>query len=191
MNAVMNKLSPSITNMIRMDHTHVLTTFHRYKDGCSPSVKQALANTIFMALEIHAQLEEEIFYPAMRAIDPEIVEKSVPEHDEMRQMISSLRNMEPTNPHYDRSFMELMRAVMHHVADEETTLLPEAERLLGDRLGELGAEMTKRRMQLALPRTAELATNTVKAMPASTMLIGAGALLAGSYLVGQMWKKSD
>ena len=38
--------------MIRMDHTHVLTTFHRYKDDCSPSVKQALANTIFMATVI-------------------------------------------------------------------------------------------------------------------------------------------
>jgi hemerythrin superfamily protein len=191
MNAVINKLSPSITNMIRMDHTHVLTTFHRYKDDCAPSVKKALADTICMALEIHAQLEEEVFYPAMRGVDPQIVEKSVPEHDEMRAMIASLRSTEPSSPQYDRTFMQLMRAVMHHVADEETTLLPEAERVLGDRLGELGAEMTKRRMQLMLPRTAELATNTVKAMPASTMLIGAGALLAGSYLVGQMWKKHD
>ena len=191
MNAVMNKLSPSITNHIRMDHTHVLTTFHRYKDDTSPSVKQALVATICMAVEIHAQLEEEIFYPAMRSVDPEIVEKSFPEHEEMRQMISSLRNMEPTNPHYDRTFMNLMRTIMHHVADEETTLLPEAERLLGDRVHELGAEWAKRKMMLAMPRAGELAMNTVKAMPASTMLIGAGALLAGSYLVGQVWKKHD
>jgi hemerythrin superfamily protein len=191
MNAVMNKLAPSVTNQIRMDHTHVLTTFHRYKDDASPAVKQALVGTICMAVEIHAQLEEEIFYPAMRAVNPEIVDKSFPEHEEMRQMISSLRNMEPGNPHYDRTFMALMRTIMHHVADEETTLLPEAERLLGDKLAELGAEWTRRKMQLAMPRAGELAMNTVKAMPASTMLLGAGALLAGSYLVGQAFKKHE
>ena len=191
MNAVMSKLSPSVTNHIRMDHTHVLTTFHRYKDDTAPAVKKALVDTICMAVEIHAQLEEEIFYPAMRAVDSSTVDKSFPEHDEMRQMISGLRNMEPTNPHYDRTFMTLMRTIMHHVADEETTLLPEAERVLGDRVHELGAEWAKRKLQLAMPRAGELAMNTVKAMPASTMLIGAGALLAGTYLIGHAFKKHD
>ena len=191
MNAVMNTLSPSITNHIRMDHTHVLTTFHRYKDDTSPAVKKALVDTICMAVEIHAQLEEEIFYPAMRSIDSELVDKSFPEHDEIKQMISGLRNTEPSNPHYDRTFMALMRTIMHHVADEETILLPEAERVLGDRVHELGAEWTKRKLQLAMPRAGELAMNTVKAMPASTMLIGAGALLAGSYLIGHALKKHD
>ena len=191
MNAVMNKFSPSITNHIRMDHTHVLTTFHRYKDDTSPSVKKALVDTICMAVEIHAQLEEEIFYPAMRSVDSETVEKSFPEHDEMKQMIAGLRNMEPASPEYDRSVMTLMRTIMHHVADEETILLPEAERVLGDRVHELGAEWTKRKMQLAMPRAGELAMNTVKSMPASTMLIGAGALLAGSYLINHAFKKHD
>jgi hemerythrin superfamily protein len=191
MNAVMNKLAPSITNQIRMDHTHVLTTFHRYKDDTSPAVKQALVGTICMAVEIHAQLEEEIFYPAMRSVDPRNVEKSFPEHEEIRRLISSLRSLEPTNADYDATLMTLMRTIMHHVADEETMLLPEAERLLGDRVHELGAEWTKRKMQLAMPRAGELAMNTVKAMPASTMLLGAGALLAGSYLVGQAFKKHE
>ena len=192
MNALMNKLSPSITNMIRMDHSHVLTTFHRYKDDTSPQAKEALVATICMALEIHAQLEEEIFYPAIRTVDPAIVDKSVPEHDEMRQMIASLRSMEAASPDYDRIFMNLMRSVMHHVADEETTLLPEAERVMGqERLGALGAEMTKRRLQLTMPRAGELATNTFRAMPASTMLIGAGALLAGSYLLNHAFKRHE
>ena len=191
MNAVMNKLSPSVTNHIRMDHTHVLTTFHRYKDDTSPAVKKALADTICMAVEIHAQLEEEIFYPAMRALDAPTVDKSFPEHDEIKQLIAGLRNMEPTDPQYDRTVMALMRTIMHHVADEETILLPEAERLLGDRVNELGAEWTRRKLQLAMPRAGELAMNTYKAMPASTMLIGAGALLAGSYLIGHVFKKHD
>jgi len=192
MTSMLSKMSPSITNMIRMDHTHVLAAFHQYQVDTPTRVKKGLADNICLALEVHAQLEEEIFYPALREIaaDPTL-DKSKPEHDEMRALIARLRALQPGDPAFDTTLYDLMRIVMHHVADEETLLLPTAERVLADRLGELGAEMTKRRMQLALPRTAELATNTVKAMPASTMLIGAGALLAGSYLIGQAWKRHD
>lgn len=186
MNSLINKISPRITNMIRLDHTHVLTTFHQYEIGASPKKKQALVNTICLALEIHAQLEEEIFYPAMRAIAVDshtVEEKSIPEHDEMRRLIAKLRGMQPDDVGYDAAVMELMRDVMHHVAEEETVLLPDAERLLADRIGELGARMTKRRLQLAGPRAGEIAINTARGMPASSMLMAAGALLAGTYLV--------
>jgi len=186
MNSLINKISPSITNMIRMDHTHVLTTFHQYEIGTSPKKKQALVNTICLALEIHAQLEEEIFYPAMRDIAADshsVEEKSIPEHNEMRRLIAKLRSMQPTDTGYDATVMELMRNVMHHVAEEETVLLPDAERLLADRIGELGMRMTKRRLQLAGPRVGEIAVNTARGMPASSMLMAAGALLAGTYLV--------
>lgn len=180
----LSQLSPTITNMIRMDHTHVLTTFHQYEIDSSPQTKQALVNTACLALEIHAQLEEEIFYPAMRSLasDKAVLEKSVPEHNEMRRLIGKLRGMEPTDAGYDETFMELMRDVLHHVADEETTLLPHAERALGDRLSELGAQMTKRRLQLAAPRAGEIAMNTVRGFPTTSVLVAAGAVLAGTYL---------
>ena len=183
-NTLTNTLSPTITNMIRMDHTAVLETFHQYEIDSRPQTKKALVNTACLALEIHAQLEEEIFYPAMRVVasDKSVVEKSVPEHNEMRRLIALLRSMEPTNPAFDQTFMELMRNVLHHVADEETSLLPEAERLLPHRLGELGAEMTKRRLELTAPRAGELAVNTVRGFPTSSMLVAAGAVLAGTYL---------
>ena len=122
---------PTVTNMIRADHTHVLATFHQYEIDTSPGTKRALVNTICAGLEIHAQLEEEIFYPAMRAVagDAGVVGKSVPEHDEMRRLIARLREMEPEDAGYDATVMELMRDVLHHVADEETILLPDAERV--------------------------------------------------------------
>ena len=185
MNPLMSKLSPTATNMIRMDHTHVLATFHQYETDTSPQTKQALVASACLALEIHAQLEEEIFYPALRAVagDNAVLEKSPSEHAEMRRLIGELRGMAPSDPAYDRTFMQLMRDVIHHVADEETVLLPEAERLLADKLGELGAEMTKRRLQLAAPRAGEFALNTVRTMPASTMLMTAGAVIAGTYLL--------
>ncbi len=185
MNKLASKLSPSITSMIKFDHTHVIATFHQYRTENSAMNKQGLVNTACVALEIHSQLEEEIFYPAMRAVmpsDPTLAE-SVPEHDEMRRLITRLRGMHPDDAQYDATFMELIRDVLHHVADEETILLPMAEKLLGPRLGELGAEMTKRRLQLVAPRAGEIAGNMARGMPATSMLMAAGALLAGTYFV--------
>lgn len=186
MNSLFSKLSPSITNMIRMDHAHVMTAFHQYEAGSSPRVKKGLVDTICVALEIHAQLEEEIFYPALRAVeDADFVKKSVPEHDEMRRVIGTLRKMEPGDAKYDETLYELMNHVIHHVADEETLLLPAAERVLAPQLGELGARMTKRRLQLAAPRTGEIAGGMARAMGPGALVAGAGALLACGYLLAR------
>jgi hemerythrin superfamily protein len=184
MNSLLSRVVPSITNMIRMDHTHLLTTFHQYEADTSPRVKKGLADTVCVALEIHAQLEEEIFYPALRAIaDSDSLRKSVPEHDQMRRLITQLRNLAPGHPNYDETFYELMKTVIHHVADEETQLLPAAERALVDQLGELGAQMTKRRVQLLASRGGELAGSMARSMGPGSIVTGAGALLACSYLL--------
>lgn len=186
MNQLLSRLSPSVTNMIRMDHTHVITTFHQYEVDTPLRVKKGLADTVCVALEIHAQLEEEIFYPALRAIaDTELLRKSVPEHDQMRRLITQLRNLEPAHATFDETFFELMNNVMHHVADEETLLLPAAERVLADRLGELGAQMTKRRLQLAAPRSGEIAGGMARSVGTGGLVMGAGALLACSYLLSR------
>lgn len=184
---VFGKLSPPITKMIRLDHSHVMVTAHKYTADASAERKQAIVETVCLALEIHAQLEEEIFYPALREVDAdnEVLAKAKPEHDEMRRVIAELRSMQSSDGGYDERFMALMRDVLHHVADEETTLLPAAEKLLGDRsLCELGAQMTKRRLQLSAPHAGKIAMNTARSMPAGTMLV-AGGLLAGAYLLGR------
>src|ERR1700709_37873 len=133
--------SPRITTMIKLDHAHVLAAFHRYRTDAPRWRKAALVNTMCAALEIHAQLEEEIFYPALRAAGPTatVLDKSVPEHDFMRASIANLRTMDPSASEYDDTVMALMREVMHHVADEETVLLPMAEQLLECDLRRLGA----------------------------------------------------
>jgi hemerythrin superfamily protein len=180
----LKKLSPSITDMIRFDHSHVMVTFHQYTRDKRPSVKKALAETICDALEIHATLEEEIFYPAMRprAADQKVMEKSEPEHMEMRRVIHALRNTDPRDSRHDELVFELMRDVVHHVADEETVLLPEAEQTMSkDRLAELGTEMTKRRLQLVTPKAGKIARNTAVGFSGSTaaVVMGvAGALFA-------------
>jgi len=184
MPSLLPQLSPSVTNQIRLDHTHVLTAFHQYEIGAPVRMKKGLADNICLALEIHTQLEEEIFYPALRAVaDSEILRKSTPEHDEMRGLISRLRAMTVEDPAFDDTFFELMRHLMHHVADEETILLPAAERLLPERLADLGSQMTRRRLALAGPRAPELAGSMARALSLGSVFAAGSAALAGAHLL--------
>ena len=186
MNTITRKLSPNATSMIRMDHTHVLAQFHKIDPRIAEGQREAVVRSICAALEIHAQIEEEIFYPAVRAsgVNAPALERSLPEHDEMRRLIERVRSLDGQRAAQDDALNELINAVMHHMADEETQILPAAERFLGpERLAELGAEMTERRLELARPRAAELAVDLARAAPAKTALVAIGALVAGTMLV--------
>jgi hemerythrin superfamily protein len=189
MNAIMSKLTPSATDMIRADHSRVLGTFHRYDMQAGPQVKQALVSGICLSLEIHAQIEDEIFYPAMREHSELVGQQLIPQHNEMRRLIATLREMDPSDAQFDGTFMELMRDVIHHVADEETIVLPIAENLLGERLSELGAQMIKRRFQLTRPRAGEMARHTARAMPKGTIVAAAGVLLASAYAARRAFRR--
>jgi len=172
-NSSISSISPTITTMIRLDHTHVISAFHRYRNETAWWRKRAIVNSVCAALEIHAQLEEEIFYPALARVDPdnETLKRSRAEHDAMREVIDTLRSMGPENAAYDALFMQLIRETLHHVADEETTLLPIAERSLKHELRTLGAQMTQRRMQLLGERPVEIAVNTAGTFPVATALL--------------------
>ncbi|MDQ7978868.1 hemerythrin domain-containing protein [Paraburkholderia sp. SARCC-3016] len=178
--------SPTITSMIRMDHTHVLCAFHRYRLSSPWWRKRAIVGSVCTALEIHAQLEEEIFYPAVARIAPDndAVKKSEPEHDEMREIIAQLRSMGPENAAYDGLFMQLMRVTIHHVADEETVLIPIAERSLKNELSSLGAAMTRRRMQLLGERPVDVAVHTAGTFPVATAVLAGLAIFSVSGLFG-------
>ena len=189
MNDMMSRVSPGATTFIRMDHTHALAAFHRYRLDAKPEKKQAVADTLCLALEIHARLEEEIFYPAMRSFAPDLVDKSIPEHNEMRRLIAQLRQTRPQDQAFDSTLLQLMRDVMRHVADEETMLLPDAERVLGERrLVELGAEMMRRRFELAAPHAGDIAIGTVRTFPGATLAVS-GLVVLGAFLVGRAFKR--
>lgn len=181
MQSGLKAMTPAITTLIRLDHTHVQALFRRFKSYTSLGRKRALVTNACLALEIHAQLEEEIFYPALREVigtNP-VLDKSQIEHDNMRKLIAELRALQPGDAAFDDAFRMLIREVLHHVADEETTLLPLAEEMMGERLGELGLEMTKRRMQLLKPHARDVAVTSARSFP---MLFGAAA--AGVLLLG-------
>ena len=189
MNVIVEKLGPSATDMIRADHSRVLAAFHRYAPDLTPREKRGLVDTLCLALEVHAQLEEEIFYPALQPIDPDIVAKSLTEHAEVKRLVLALRGMAPTDAGFDATVLELMRKVIHHVADEETTLLPDADRQMAGELPELGLRMARRRLELKAPRAGEMMGGMARAMSGKGMLIGAGAALVGGALLARALRR--
>jgi hypothetical protein len=107
----------------------------------------------------------------------------------MKGLIEELRRLRPADRAFDSTLMQLMRVVINHVADEETRLFPDAERVLGEeRLAELGAEMTRRRMQLVGSRAGEIAVSSARTFPAATAAM-TGVLAIGGYLIARALAK--
>ena len=122
------RASPEITTLIRLDHSHVLSAFRRYRSRSSPARKRAIATHVCLALQIHAQLEEEIFYRALfeAGVSTEVLDKSVNDHEEMRSLIDVLR---ATVRRYKKNVAELgelagttAEAVLPHLDNDDTVL---------------------------------------------------------------------
>ena len=154
------------------------------------SKKAAIVRSICIALKVHAALEEEIFYPAISAAGEAqtIQTKNIPEHDEMTRLIGSLEAMSSSNSEFEGTFLELIRDVLHHVADEETRILPLAERLLAPELNRLGVEMARRRAELLAPYLTELVPMQARIYPVfSGVAVGLAVFagLTGGLLLGR------
>lgn len=176
----------SITKLIRLDHTHTMAVFHKYEPSLPPRMKKGLVDQVCLAVEVHATLEEEVFYPALREVsDNDVLRKSEPEHYEMKQLIARLRAMPGDGAELDSTFYTLMQNIIHHVADEETVLLPLAEKVLGNELTDLGSRWSRRKLQLMAPRAPEIASGMARSTGAGALLVAAGAVLLGGLLVAR------
>lgn len=182
MNSTTRKNSHSVTRMIRTDHEQVMTLFHRLAPDSPEADRATTMRSICALLEVHAQLEEEIFYPTLQqlGIQSPALDHAASDHEKMRGLIARVRSLDGQRLTQLDAVNELINAVLHHVADEETQVLPAAERFVsGERLIELGGRMAARRIELARPRAADMA----RAAPAKAALLTVGALVAGSLLL--------
>lgn len=145
--------SQSATEMIRADHRKVDRLYQQYKslNGQSQD-KRTLAEQICHELEVHAQLEESIFYPAIQAklgrTGKDLVSEAIKEHSEMKHLIVQLRGHGSDDAQCDATLHKMMQGVKHHVQEEESKMLPEAEQNLSGELDRLGGEMQQKKQQL-------------------------------------------
>jgi hemerythrin superfamily protein len=141
-------------DLLSEDHERVRQLFLQYEEAGDDGSerKEEIAEQVFAELEVHAAIEEEIFYPAVRSAVGEdgkkVVAEALEEHRLVKQLVGELRQLDMDDERFAAKFKVLMENVEHHAEEEETELFPEAEDALEDRLMELGARMRSRKEQL-------------------------------------------
>lgn len=135
--------------LLKADHEEVNQLFAEYEGTRSVANKKALVAKICTALSVHVQIEEEIFYPAVKAAlkDKLLVPEAMVEHAGVKNLIAQLEVAEPDGEVYDAKVKVLGEYVKHHVQDEQTEMFPQAQATSLD-LNELGARMAARRQEL-------------------------------------------
>ena len=138
--------------MLMADHKKVkklFSDFDELKEEGSDEEKSALVDQICNELKIHTELEEEIFYPAVRKAidDPDLMDEALVEHAGAKDLIAQLEDASPADDLYDAKVTVLGEQIKHHVKEEEGEMFPNAKKATID-LDALGATMLKRKIEL-------------------------------------------
>jgi len=141
--------SVSALDLLEEDHREVEGFFDEYEELEDADEKERIALKICLALTVHTQIEEEIFYPAVReAIEKaELIDEAIVEHASAKQLIAEIEEMDPNDELYDAKVKVLGEQVRHHVDEEEDELFPEIEKSELD-LETLGKKMAERKAAL-------------------------------------------
>ncbi len=118
-----------VVEMLKEDHAKVKELFEEFESAEGQEQAEIAATAIF-ELEIHAELEEKLIYPAIReAIDnTDMMNEAVEEHHLVHVLIKELKKLKPKDEKFHAKFSVLSELVKHHVEEEEGEILPEAER---------------------------------------------------------------
>lgn len=150
-----NKSSPAARNakdaiaLLEADHEAVDQLFAEYEKTRSVAQKKLLVAELCTALSVHTQIEEEIFYPAVKSAldDRLLVPEGLVEHEGVKSLIAQLQDAEHDGEMYDARVKVLSEYVKHHVKEEHTEMFPKARASSLD-LVELGARLAARKEDL-------------------------------------------
>lgn len=140
-------------DLLMNDHRLVEQLFEEYEqlaeDEGDATEKQSLAATICAELTVHAQLEEEIFYPAARNVldDQELLDQAEAEHASAKELIAQLEETSPDDDMYDAKVKLLSEQIALHVHEEENELFPQL-RDAGLETETLGQQMLARKAEI-------------------------------------------
>lgn len=111
------------------------------------------------ALMLHMQEEEEIYYPALAALEDfaDDVEDNVADHDMVKDNLAEMSDLDPTSDEFQNLLAETKAAIEMHVAKEEDDIFPESIELLGeDRIAELGDEIEQLKSEGGMSHSATM-----------------------------------
>ena len=140
---------PDAIALLRADHKRVSALFEQYESTRSAAKKKTLVATICQELSVHAQVEEEIFYPAVKAAlkDKELVPEAQVEHQSLKDLIAQVQDKEPDGEMFDATIKVMSEYVKHHVKEEQNEMFVRAKKTRLD-MQQLGEQLAARKQVL-------------------------------------------
>lgn len=147
------KTKPDAIQLLTADHKSVKALFQAFeklkgREGADDD-KAKLVQRICTELTVHAAIEEEIFYPAVREgiDDDDLMDEADVEHSSAKDLIAQLETASPGDDHYNANVKVLGEMIDHHVKEEEGEMFPKARKAID--VHEVGAELAARKAELA------------------------------------------
>jgi hemerythrin superfamily protein len=138
--------------MLKADHAKVKALFEQFEglSDRSKVSKKKIADQICMELSIHAEVEEQVFYPAVREPinDDDLMNEAEVEHASAKELIAQIMEMDPGDDLYDAKVKVLSEQIEHHVGEEEDEMFPKVRKSKVD-LVALAVEMEAFKARLA------------------------------------------
>jgi hemerythrin superfamily protein len=141
---------PLAVTLLKKDHRQVEEWFDEYEQLDDQADKLRLFGKIALALKVHTQIEEEIFYPAERGdVEDDMLDEAYVEHASAKHMIAEIEAMRPADELYDAKVKVLGEYIRHHVREEEQPGGIFAQAKKGDQdLDAIGERLKARKAQL-------------------------------------------
>lgn len=134
--------------LLKEDHVRVKELFDRFEAAKSRSAKVKIVRAALAELKVHAAIEEELFYPAVRKpVGKEVMNEADEEHHVAKLLIAELDTMDGSESHFDAKFHVLAENVRHHIKEEEDEMLPKAQKVKLD-FAALAEKMSARKEKL-------------------------------------------
>jgi len=134
------------TDLLKKQHRQVEKLFKEVEKTEDPKQRRKLLDQIAADLKMHTQIEEEIFYPAVREVGTakaeEMIDEAFEEHHVVDLVLAELPQVDPEDERFAAKMTVLSELVKHHVEEEEEEMFPMAEKKLGaERIKELGQQL--------------------------------------------------
>ena len=142
---------PDAIALLKADHREVEDLFEKFEAASGKANKQKIAHKICTELKIHAQIEEEIFYPACEgAVEEDLLKEAYVEHDGAKVLINEIEAGGPEEDFYDAKVKVLSEMILHHVEEEEKRVegMFSQARKAGLDMDDLGERMLARKDEL-------------------------------------------
>ena len=138
--------------LLKADHRKVEGLFAKFEKAKESGRKKSLADEICLELRVHAQIEEDVFYPGCSAegVDEDLMNEAYVEHDGAKVLIAEIEKTTPEDQFYDAKVKVLSEQIKHHVKEEEKkqgNMFAKA-RKAGVDLNALGEKMAAEKKQL-------------------------------------------